>query len=34
MMNRLRLGLLGTLLVSAIWPAAAQPQNYPTRTVA
>ena len=32
-MNRLRLGLLGTLLVSAIWPAAAQPQNYPTRTI-
>src|SRR5215510_4145300 len=32
-MNRLQLGLLGTLLVSAIWPAAAQPQNYPTRTI-
>jgi tripartite-type tricarboxylate transporter receptor subunit TctC len=31
--NHLRLGLLGALLVSAIWPAAAQPQNYPTRTI-
>ncbi len=33
MTNHLRLGLLGALLVSAIWPAAAQPQNYPTRTI-
>ena len=33
MMNRLRLALLGALVVSAIWPAAAQPQNYPNRTI-
>src|SRR5262244_3063179 len=33
MMNRLQSGRLGTLLVSAIWPAAAQPQSYPTRTI-
>ena len=33
MMNRLRSGLLGALVVSAIWPAAAQPQNYPNRTI-
>ena len=33
MTTRLQLGLLGTLLVSAIWPAAAQPQNYPPRTI-
>jgi tripartite-type tricarboxylate transporter receptor subunit TctC len=29
----LRVGLLGALLASAIWPAAAQPQNYPSRTI-
>ena len=33
MMNHVRLALLGTLVVSAIWPAAAQPQNYPNRTI-
>src|SRR5262250_1869600 len=33
MMNRLQLGLLGAFVVSAIWPAAAQPQNYPNRTI-
>src|SRR5262245_18477994 len=33
MTTRQRLGLLGALLVSAIWPAAAQPQNYPNRTI-
>ena len=33
MTNRVRLGLLGALLVSAIWPAAAQPQGYPNRTI-
>jgi tripartite-type tricarboxylate transporter receptor subunit TctC len=33
MMNRLRLSLLGAVLVSAIWPVAAHPQNYPTRTI-
>ena len=33
MMDRLPLTLLGALVVSAIWPAAAQPQNYPNRTI-
>ena len=33
MMNRLRLAVLGALVVGAIWPAAAQPQNYPSRTI-
>ena len=33
MMNHLRLALLGALVVSAIWPAVAQPQNYPNRTI-
>ena len=33
MTNRLRLSLLGALFLSAIWPAAAQPQNYPNRTI-
>ena len=33
MTNYLRLALLGALVVSAIWPAAAQPQNYPNRTI-
>ena len=32
-MNRLRLALLGALVVSAMWPASAQPQNYPNRTI-
>jgi tripartite-type tricarboxylate transporter receptor subunit TctC len=33
MTSHLRLSLLGALLLSAIWPAAAQPQNYPNRTI-
>ena len=33
MTHRLRLALLGALLVSALSPAAAQPQNYPNRTI-
>ena len=33
MTNRLRLSLLGALFLSAIWPAAAQPQNYPNQTI-
>src|SRR4029077_5651236 len=33
MMNHLRLAVLGALVASAIWPAAAQPQNYPSRTI-
>jgi tripartite-type tricarboxylate transporter receptor subunit TctC len=33
MTNHPRLALLGALVVSIIWPAAAQPQNYPNRTI-
>ena len=33
MTNRLRLRLIGALLISAIWPAAAQAQSYPNRTI-
>src|SRR5260370_30615368 len=33
MTNHPRLALLGALVVSTIWPAAAQPQNYPNRTI-
>jgi tripartite-type tricarboxylate transporter receptor subunit TctC len=33
MTNRLRLGLIGAFLVGAIWPVAAQAQNYPNRTI-
>ena len=33
MTNHPRLALLGALVASAIWPAAAQPQNYPNRTI-
>jgi tripartite-type tricarboxylate transporter receptor subunit TctC len=33
MTSRLRSSLLGALLLTAIWPAAAQAQNYPNRTI-
>src|SRR5512145_328221 len=33
MMNSVRLSLLGALLAGTISPAAAQPQNYPNRTI-
>ncbi len=33
MTNHPRLALLGALVASTIWPAAAQPQNYPNRTI-
>src|SRR5262245_8975419 len=33
MTNRWRLGLIGALLVSAIWPATAPAQHYPNRTI-
>jgi tripartite-type tricarboxylate transporter receptor subunit TctC len=33
MTSRLQLSLLGALFLSAIWPAAAQPKNYPNRTI-
>jgi tripartite-type tricarboxylate transporter receptor subunit TctC len=32
-MTNLRLGLIGALLVGAIWPLAAQAQSYPNRTI-